>query len=203
MKAGRLPGVRPRHRRRSSRSDRSASRSRPPTTPGRTQSPGASDRIFQPEDCCGFWIDTPDGTIWAPGDSRLIPDHHLRMPTADAMLFDFSDSEWHFGLDGAIDDGERLPATPRCCCTTGAASTPPTSRRSTPTRTRCRTGSKTRNAFRSWRPASPSCCGDCKLIRRPRISVSKTPFAKRSVVLIPSPGTARRTGERVPPCAPA
>jgi L-ascorbate metabolism protein UlaG (beta-lactamase superfamily) len=30
-------------------------------------SPGASDRSFQPEDCCGFWIDTPDGTIWAPG----------------------------------------------------------------------------------------------------------------------------------------
>ena len=25
------------------------------------ESPGASDRVFQPEDCCGFWIDTPDG----------------------------------------------------------------------------------------------------------------------------------------------
>jgi L-ascorbate metabolism protein UlaG (beta-lactamase superfamily) len=65
-------------------------------------SPGVSDRIFQLEDCCGFWIESPDGTIWAPGDSRLIPDHHLRMPTADAMLFDFSDSEWHFGLTGAV-----------------------------------------------------------------------------------------------------
>jgi hypothetical protein len=53
------------------------------------ESPGASDRILQPEDCCGFWIDTTDGTIWAPGDSRLIPDHHLRMPPADAMLFAF------------------------------------------------------------------------------------------------------------------
>ena len=74
--------------------------------------PGASDRIFQPEDCCGFWIDTPDGTIWAPGDSRLIPDHHLRMPTADAMLFDFSDSEWHFGLDGAIEMANAYPQTP-------------------------------------------------------------------------------------------
>jgi hypothetical protein len=45
-------------------------------------SPGASDRIFQPEDCCGFWLETRDGTIWAPGDSRLIHDHHLRMPAA-------------------------------------------------------------------------------------------------------------------------
>lgn len=30
-------------------------------------SPGAADRTFLPEDCCGFWIDTPDGTLWAPG----------------------------------------------------------------------------------------------------------------------------------------
>jgi L-ascorbate metabolism protein UlaG (beta-lactamase superfamily) len=75
-------------------------------------SPGASDRIFQPEDCCGFWIATVDGTIWAPGDSRLIPDHHLRMPPADAMLFDFSDSEWHFGLDGAITMANAYPHTP-------------------------------------------------------------------------------------------
>jgi L-ascorbate metabolism protein UlaG (beta-lactamase superfamily) len=76
------------------------------------ESPGASDRIFQPEDCCGFWIDTPDGIIWAPGDSRLIPDHHLRMPAADAMLFDFSDSEWHFGLDGAVAMANAYPHTP-------------------------------------------------------------------------------------------
>jgi L-ascorbate metabolism protein UlaG (beta-lactamase superfamily) len=75
------------------------------------ESPGASDRIFQPEDCCGFWIETPDGTIWAPGDRRLIRDHHLQMPAADAMLFDFSDSDWHFGLDGAIEMANAYPDT--------------------------------------------------------------------------------------------
>lgn len=63
--------------------------------------PGASTRVFRNEDSAGFWIETPDGTIWAPGDSRLIPEHHLRMPAPDALLFDFSDSEWHFGLAGA------------------------------------------------------------------------------------------------------
>jgi hypothetical protein len=63
------------------------------------ESPGASDRIFQPEDSCGFWIDTPDGSLWAPGDSRLIPDH-LRIPTADTMLFDFSDSSGTSGSTG-------------------------------------------------------------------------------------------------------
>jgi L-ascorbate metabolism protein UlaG (beta-lactamase superfamily) len=75
-------------------------------------SPGASTRIFQPEDACGFWIETPDGTVWAPGDSRLIPDHHLKMPTPDALLFDFSDSEWHFGLDGAVEMANAYPDTP-------------------------------------------------------------------------------------------
>ncbi len=38
-------------------------------------------------------------------------------------------------------DGERLPETLRCCCTTGAAWTLPTSRRSTPTPTPYRAGS--------------------------------------------------------------
>jgi L-ascorbate metabolism protein UlaG (beta-lactamase superfamily) len=106
------------------------------------ESPGASDRIFEPEDCCGFQIETPDGAIWAPGDSRLIPDHHLRMPTADAMLFDFSDSEWHFGLDGAIKMANAYPDTPLLLYH-WAASTPPTSRPSTPTPTPYRAESTT------------------------------------------------------------
>jgi L-ascorbate metabolism protein UlaG (beta-lactamase superfamily) len=76
------------------------------------ESPGASTRIFQDEDACGFWISTPDGSIWAPGDSRLIPEHHLRMPTPDALLFDFSDSEWHFGLAGAARMANAYPGTP-------------------------------------------------------------------------------------------
>ena len=55
---------------------------------------------------------TSDGTIWAPGDSRLIREHHLTMPAPDAMLFDFSDSDWHFGLDGAIQMASTYPDTP-------------------------------------------------------------------------------------------
>ena len=55
--------------------------------------PKPGQRVFLDDDACGFWITTPDGTIWAPGDSRLIRDHHLTMPAPDALLFDFSDSE--------------------------------------------------------------------------------------------------------------
>jgi len=59
------------------------------------------DRVFQFEDFCGFWIDTPDGSLWIPGDSRLLPEQ-LEMPEPDAILFDFSDNSWHIGLDNAI-----------------------------------------------------------------------------------------------------
>jgi hypothetical protein len=34
------------------------------------------------------------------------------MPAPDAMLFDFSDSEWHFGLDGAVAIANACPQTP-------------------------------------------------------------------------------------------
>ena len=31
------------------------------------ESPGVSSRIFQSEDCCGFWLETPDGALGARG----------------------------------------------------------------------------------------------------------------------------------------
>jgi L-ascorbate metabolism protein UlaG (beta-lactamase superfamily) len=58
-------------------------------------------RYYKEEDYCGFWIETPEGTIWATGDSKLLPEH-LNMPTPDVILFDFSDNEWHFTLEGAV-----------------------------------------------------------------------------------------------------
>lgn len=73
--------------------------------------PGMSKRFFKNEDACGFWIETPDGTIWAPGDSRLMA-QHLQFPTPDAILFDFSDSEWHFTLEGAVKIANTYPNTP-------------------------------------------------------------------------------------------
>ena len=73
--------------------------------------PGMSKRWFKNEDACGFWIETQDGNIWAPGDSRLMPGH-LQFPTPDAILFDFSDSEWHFTLEGAVKIANAYPNTP-------------------------------------------------------------------------------------------
>jgi L-ascorbate metabolism protein UlaG (beta-lactamase superfamily) len=58
-------------------------------------------RDFQPEDYCGYWLETADGIIWAVGDSRLM-DVQLTMPAPDVILFDFSDSQWHIGFNGAV-----------------------------------------------------------------------------------------------------
>lgn len=57
-------------------------------------------RVYLPEDYCGFYIETPDGSFWDIGDSRLM-DEQLKMPEPDMILFDFSDNEWHITLEGA------------------------------------------------------------------------------------------------------
>ncbi len=75
------------------------------------ESPKHHTRDFAEEDYCGFWIDTPDGSIWAIGDSRLL-EEQLHMPVPDAILFDFSDSSWHIGLDGAVRLAAAYPDTP-------------------------------------------------------------------------------------------
>ncbi|MEG0365445.1 MAG: MBL fold metallo-hydrolase [Coprobacillus sp.] len=58
-------------------------------------------REYKKEDYCGYWIETVDGTIWLPGDSRLL-EEQLHMEEPKAILFDFSDNEWHIGLNNAI-----------------------------------------------------------------------------------------------------
>jgi len=40
-----------------------------------------------------------------------MPEHLTLRPAPDAILFDFSDSEWHFGLEGAITLANSYPDT--------------------------------------------------------------------------------------------
>lgn len=85
--------------------------------------PGTATRFFKKEDCTGFMIETPDGTIWAQGDSRLLPDH-LSMPEPDAILFDFSDSEFHFTFEGALKIAETYPNAILICSHWGTVDAP-------------------------------------------------------------------------------
>lgn len=94
--------------------------------------PRPGRRIFQNEDACGFWIETPDGTIWAPGDSRLIPEHHLTMRRrthcSSIFLTASGISVWLAPLTWPT------PIRPlTCCSTTGDRSTRLTSHPSTGT----------------------------------------------------------------------
>jgi L-ascorbate metabolism protein UlaG (beta-lactamase superfamily) len=86
--------------------------------------PGTAKRTFRNEDCTGFLIETPDGTIWAQGDSRLLPEHLSIMPPPDAILFDFSDSEWHFTFEGAVKIANAYPNTPLLLCHWGSVDAP-------------------------------------------------------------------------------
>ena len=86
--------------------------------------PGAAKRTFKNEDCTGFLIETPDGTIWAQGDSRLMPEHLTISPVPDAILFDFSDSEWHFTFEGAVKIANAYPNTPLLLCHWGSVDAP-------------------------------------------------------------------------------
>lgn len=85
--------------------------------------PGMSKRWFKNEDACGFWFDTPDGSIWATGDSRLLPEH-LTMNEPDAILFDFSDSEWHFTFEGAVKIANAYPNAQLLLCHWGSVDSP-------------------------------------------------------------------------------
>jgi L-ascorbate metabolism protein UlaG (beta-lactamase superfamily) len=86
--------------------------------------PGTANRIFKNEDCTAFMIQTPDGTIWAQGDSRLMQEHLMINPAPDAILFDFSDSEWHFTFEGAVKIANAYPNTPLLLCHWGSVDAP-------------------------------------------------------------------------------
>ena len=51
-------------------------------------------------DRCGFLVKTPDGTIWHPGDTRLM-DELLAIEGVDVLFFDVAAVESHLGPEGS------------------------------------------------------------------------------------------------------
>ena len=68
-------------------------------------------RHFEMEDFCGFRVETKDGVIWMPGDSRLM-EEQLHQDAMDLILLDISDSRWHIGLNGVKKMTDAYPETP-------------------------------------------------------------------------------------------
>lgn len=68
-------------------------------------------RHYEMEDFCGFRVETEDGIIWMPGDSRLM-EEQLHQEPMDLILMDISDSRWHIGLEGVKKMAAAYPDTP-------------------------------------------------------------------------------------------
>jgi L-ascorbate metabolism protein UlaG (beta-lactamase superfamily) len=62
-----------------------------------------------PDDCCGYRIETPDGVLWCPGDTRLL-DEHLTQPHVDLLLLDVSPDTYHLGVESAARLAAAYPA---------------------------------------------------------------------------------------------
>ena len=80
-------------------------------------------RDYRLEDYCGFWIETPDGKIWTPGDSRLLQSQ-LEMPAPDVILFDFADNSWHITFNGAVKLANAYPDADLICIHWGSVDAP-------------------------------------------------------------------------------
>ncbi len=80
-------------------------------------------RYWEEKDYCGYWFDTPDGTIWLPGDSKLL-EEHLHMEEPDVILFDFADNDWHITLEGAIQFANTYPHSDLICIHWGSVDAP-------------------------------------------------------------------------------
>jgi L-ascorbate metabolism protein UlaG (beta-lactamase superfamily) len=64
---------------------------------------------WQLSDCCGYLIRTPDGSIWHPGDTRLIP-ALLEIKEVDLFFFDVADVDAHLGPQGSAQLAESCGA---------------------------------------------------------------------------------------------
>ena len=80
-------------------------------------------RHWEKEDYCGFWLETPDGTIWTPGDSRLL-EEQLHMPDPDVILFDFADNPVHITFEGAVKLANTYPKAKLVCIHWGTVDAP-------------------------------------------------------------------------------
>lgn len=80
-------------------------------------------RHWEKSDYCGYWIETADGIVWMPGDSRLL-EEHLHMPEPDLILLDFSDNTYHITLEGAARLANAYPRAKLICIHWGSVDAP-------------------------------------------------------------------------------
>jgi len=72
----------------------------PADHPWQLRDPDQFGEPWKPRDCCGYLLSAPDGTIWNPGDTRLM-EEHIQIKGVDLLLLDVSRNEYHLGVDNA------------------------------------------------------------------------------------------------------
>ena len=66
-------------------------------------------RPYRLGDCCGFILNTPDGRIYFPGDTRLM-EQHYRIRDIDLLALDVSTCEYHLGHTSAVILANQFPS---------------------------------------------------------------------------------------------
>lgn len=87
------------------------------------ESPKWQYRYWEEKDYCGYYMTAPDGTVWLPGDSRLL-EEQLHMPEPDVILFDFADNSWHITFEGAVKLANAYPHADLVCIHWGSVDAP-------------------------------------------------------------------------------
>ncbi len=72
----------------------------PADHPWQLLDPEQYGRPFQPGDCCGYLVTTPDCRCFFPGDTRLM-EEHLQVPGVELLALDVSVCTYHLGHAGA------------------------------------------------------------------------------------------------------
>lgn len=64
-------------------------------------------RPYRMGDCCGYILNTPDGRMYFPGDTRLM-EEHLRIQNIDLLALDVSTCEYHLNHTSAVVLADRM-----------------------------------------------------------------------------------------------
>lgn len=80
-------------------------------------------RYWEEKDYCGYEIETKEGIIWMPGDSKLL-ECQLNRRAPDVILFDFADNDWHITMEGAIKLANHYPNADLICIHWGSVDAP-------------------------------------------------------------------------------
>lgn len=73
----------------------------PADHPWQLENPVKGRIPFRKGECLGYQVDTPDGRLLFPGDTRLM-EEHLLLHDVQVLALDVSDSPYHLGPEGAV-----------------------------------------------------------------------------------------------------